>query len=81
MFLSKEKYDNIMLQLCRIRTEISTKDECGEACRMCEHAIGAASPGGDIVLVCEKKLKAVCSDFSPRILTDICSGNSRKVQT
>lgn len=55
MFLSKEKYDNIMLQLCRIRTEISTKDECGEACRMCEHAIGAASPGGDIVLVCEKK--------------------------
>lgn len=25
MFLSKEKYDNIMLQLCRIRTEISTK--------------------------------------------------------
>ena len=77
MFLSKEKYDNIMLQLCRIRTEISTK----EACRMCEHAIGAASPGGDIVLVCEKKLKAVCSDFSPRILTDICSGNSRNVQT
>lgn len=48
---------------------------------MCEHAIGAASPGGDIVLVCEKKLKAVCSDFSPRILTDICSGNSRNVQT
>ena len=36
MFLSKEKYDNIMLQLCRIRTEISTKDECGEACRMCD---------------------------------------------
>ena len=81
MFLSKEKYDNIMLQLCRIRTEISTKDECGEAFRMCEHAIGAASPGGDIVLVCEKNLKAVCSDFSPRILTDICSGNSRNVQT
>ena len=74
MFLSREKYDDIMLQLCRIRTEIATKDECGEACRMCEHAIGAASP-------CEKKLKAVCSDFSPRILTDICSGNSRNVQT
>lgn len=81
MFLSREKYDNIMLQLSRIRAEISTKDKCGEACRMCEHAIGATSPGGDIVLVCEKKLKAVCNDFSPRILTDICSGNSRNVQT
>ena len=29
MFLSKEKYDNIMLQLCRIRTEISTKERAG----------------------------------------------------
>lgn len=81
MFLSRKKYDDIMSQLWKIRTTISSQKECGESCQMCEHAIGAFDPGGEVVLVCEKKLKAACSDFTPRVLTDICPGNSKNVQT
>ena len=61
MFLSRKKYDDIMSQLWKIRTTISSQKECGESCQMCEHAIGAFDQAVKSFLFAKKSSKQLAA--------------------
>ena len=66
-----ESIDHLMDQILRIRNRMVEDNPVSCACDVCEYAATTFNSSGACVLVCTKKLKAQCPDFTPHPVAEV----------